>query len=132
MLGLRAGALWGAGRALGMRATEARFFTRRRTAGTTRGFGAAFLTFALAFTADFALGFRALAAFFLAPLPGFLPLPLAMPSSLRFEVVSFLPDHAAAGATASIHSVMQVFSRLPLDASALRRTGQARRDARRL
>src|SRR5689334_3360671 len=92
MLGLREGALWGAGRAPGMRATDARFFTGRRSAGTTRGLVAAFLTFALAFTADLAAGFLALAAFFL-PLPGFLPLPLflrsAMPSSLPFEVVSF-------------------------------------------
>jgi|SRR5690349_1860866 len=69
-----------------MRATD-RFFTGRRTAGTTSGLGAAFLTFAFAFAfaADFAVGFLALAAFFLAPLPGFLLLSLAIPSSLRFE-----------------------------------------------
>src|SRR6185437_8416878 len=73
-----------------MRVTDARFFTGRRTAGTTSGLGAAFLTFAFAFAADFlapdlAVGFFALAAFFLAPLPGFLLLSLAIPSSLRFE-----------------------------------------------
>src|SRR6478672_10438115 len=86
MLGLRDGALCGAGRALGMRATDARLFTGRRSVGTTSGLGAAF--FALAFVA-LRTGFFALAAFFLAPLPGFLPLPLAMPSSLRFEVECF-------------------------------------------
>src|SRR6185437_786140 len=96
MWGLRAEALWepacGAGRALGMRATDARFFTGRRTAGTTSGLGAAFLTFAFVFAfaadfliADLTVGFFALAAFFLAPLPGFLLLSLAIPSSLRFE-----------------------------------------------
>jgi hypothetical protein len=69
-----------------MRAPDARFFTGRRTVGTTSGLGAAF--FALAFGA-LRTGFFVLAAFFLAPLPGFLPLPLAMPSSLPFEVVSF-------------------------------------------
>jgi hypothetical protein len=47
------------------------------------------LAFTFAFAADFRGGFLTLAAFFLAPLPGFLPLPLAMPSSLRFEVESF-------------------------------------------
>src|SRR5690349_11135459 len=67
-----------------MRATD-RFFTGRRTAGTTSGLGAAFLTFAFAFAAALAVGFFALAAFFLAPLPGFLLLSLAIPSSLRFE-----------------------------------------------
>src|SRR5689334_7030836 len=81
MLAESAGALCSAGRAPGMRGTDARFFTERCAAGRTTGLGAtAFLTLAFAFAALRA-GFFALAAFFLAPLPpAFLPFALAMPA----------------------------------------------------
>src|SRR4051812_13291483 len=96
MFAVSAGARWTpaceAGRAEGMRATEARSFTGRRNTGRATGLGAATFLLAAGFGAapepallpDIGLrtGFFALAAAFLRggflPLPGAFDLPLAM------------------------------------------------------
>src|SRR5690349_18544197 len=88
MLADRSAALCGAGRAPGMRATEARLLTERRSAGRTMGAGrlasAGFFLAAAFFFAAFGAPFRltgrlALPAAFFDP-----PLPLAM---TRFPLV---------------------------------------------
>src|ERR1700754_3127672 len=81
MLAESCGALCGAGRADGMRATEGRLFTDRRSAGRGTGLGATAFFLAAGFRAG---GFFALAAlrvgFFRLPDPVF-DLPLAMLAS---------------------------------------------------
>jgi|SRR4029450_6772801 hypothetical protein len=102
MLAVSDGALCGAGRADGMRTTDARFLTGRRSVGRTTGFGAT--AFFLA-TGLRVAGFFALAAlrvgFFPLPDPVF-DLPLAM-------IASRFPADAA-----HFHTKGRVFSSFSL------------------
>src|SRR5260221_8468954 len=114
MLVVSAGALWGAGRADGMRVTEGRFLTSRRKAGRATGLGglaatAFFLAMALRTAGFFALAALRLTGFLPLPDPVF-DLPLAMLASrcptaarhfhMKNRVYSSLISTSRAGAAA--------------------------------